>query len=93
MTVTRHLEVFNQPPPLEGYDVFESDTAARRGARARGRGLGARTELRELGRAAGGARRCELGPPGEREPAGAAARTTATATASTRSSSTPPGTS
>ena len=82
-------EVLNQVPPLAGRNLFADHAALQRGARARGRRLGARApaaagafwggEPLRWGAQANETRRC-------------CTPTTATATASTRSSSTPPGT-
>ena len=79
--------VFNQPPPLEGYNVAASDRRSDGGAAARGGGVG--------GGAGGGVRGSRgtagddrLGVPGEREPAGAPHATTARAGGSTRWNST-----
>ena len=84
-------EVLNQAPPLRPINLFEVDLRAARGARARGRRLGRRSRAR--------------GRRGRRQRRGASstgaapsatcrscARTTATATGSTRSSSTRRGT-
>ena len=84
-------EVFNQPPPLVGYDVAE-DAALLEGAGPRGRRLGGATTC--TGSASWPAPReaqrwAERGQPVR---AAAASPTTGTATASTRSSSTRPGT-
>ena len=64
-------EVLNQAPPLEGYNVFERNRPLVEALRARGRAAGPRAALAELGELAGG-EAIELGPPGQREPAGAA---------------------
>jgi putative acyl-CoA dehydrogenase len=48
----RTHEVLNQPPPLEGYDVFASDAALREGVEREGAGW-AEQELTALGRLAG----------------------------------------
>jgi putative acyl-CoA dehydrogenase len=47
-------EVFNQPPPLEDYDVFSSDQALREGVRREG-ATWAEDQLAALGRRAGSA--------------------------------------
>ena len=84
-------EVVNQAPPLEPYNVFEQDRVAGRGARARGRRLGGRPrprgrrDRRRRGASSGAGRRTRTRR--------SCARTTATGTASTRSSTTPPTTS
>ena len=44
--------VLNQPPPLEGYDLFEADAALAEGVAGQGAGW-ARAELHAVGRAAG----------------------------------------
>jgi putative acyl-CoA dehydrogenase len=53
-------DVFNQPPPLEGYDVFDADLALRE-AVAREGAAWARSELEGLGMVAGSASAQELG--------------------------------
>ena len=45
-------EVFNQPPPLAGYNVYEQDTALAEGVRREGAGWAER-QLREIGALAG----------------------------------------
>jgi putative acyl-CoA dehydrogenase len=53
-------DVFNQAPPLEGYDVFAADPALREGLDRDGAGW-ARPELEQLGALAGTASSQELG--------------------------------
>jgi putative acyl-CoA dehydrogenase len=53
-------EVFNQPPPLAGYDLFGADAALREGV-AREGGDWAAVELHALGRRCGAAETIELG--------------------------------
>jgi putative acyl-CoA dehydrogenase len=53
-------EVFNQPPPLEGYDVFTADSALVEAVEREGAGW-ARPELEVLGAEAGSASAQELG--------------------------------
>ena len=61
----------NQPPPLEGYDLFgENRPLVEARARARAAALGGAAR-RELGRVAR-RRAARVGPPGQRAPAGAA---------------------
>ncbi len=82
-------DVSNQPPPLTPYDSSE-DAALLEGLRREGAGW-AEEDVRRLGRAAGSEEAQEWGDQANRhEPS--CARTTATATGSTRSSSTPAGT-
>ncbi len=50
---SRTHEVFNQPPPLVGYDVFGSDRALVEATEREGDGLGGDPEFSELGRLAG----------------------------------------
>ncbi len=83
--------VFNQAPPLEGVDVFSSNLPLVEAVAARGRRLGRASAPPRSGALVGGEPQ-QPGAPGEREQARCCARTTATATASTRSSSTRPGT-
>ena len=64
-------EVFNQPPPLEGYDVFTADSALVEAVEREGAGW-ARPELEVLGAEAGSASAPGARAPGQREPAGAA---------------------
>ena len=84
-------EVSNQSPPLAGYNVFEQDrplveALEREGAGwARRAGSDGRRDRRRRGAGVGRARRTRTRP--------SCARTTASATASTRSSSIPPSTS
>ena len=47
-------EVLNQPPPLDGYNLFTADRALGEALRARGRGLGRGARARALGAIAGG---------------------------------------
>ena len=79
-------EVANQAPPLEGCNLFDGPRAAGRGARARGRRLGARAAAASRA-PPGAASRSSWGrrPTRTRR---SCAPTTASATASTRSSST-----
>jgi putative acyl-CoA dehydrogenase len=56
----RTHEVVNQPPPLEGYDVFGADAALVEAAEREGAAW-ASTELHHVGRTAGGASAQELG--------------------------------
>ena len=87
MAVETHADVFNQSVPFEDVDLLAAGCGAARGAGARGRGVGARARAR--GRAASRRRR-------RRRRTGAApsatsrgwSPTTASATGSTRSSST-----
>ena len=83
-------EVFNQPPALTGYDVAD-DPAMLSALRREGAGW-AEDAVRELGRLAGSAqaRSWAVRPTSTRR---SCARTTASATGSTRWSSTRPGTS
>ena len=87
-----HHTVFNQPPPLEGIDVFSYQPAARGGIAARGRRLG-RASAPLSWASSSAASRSSTGGARPTRTSRSCARTTATATASTRSSSTPPGTS
>ena len=83
-------EVLNQPPPLSGYDV--SDDAAMLDALRREGAGWAEAEVREIGRRAGTAQAQDwAGWPTRTRPC--CAPTTGSATASTRLSSTRPGTS
>lgn len=84
-------EVFNQVPPLAGYDT--ADEAVLLDALDREGAGWAADEVHELGLLAGGEEAQEHGRLRQREPAGCCAPTTATGTGSTRSSSTRPGTS
>ena len=86
-------EVLNQASPLENYNVFAADRVLVEALRREGARLGRRPRIGEVGAFAGSAHRPALGSRGEREPAEAPSPTTASATGSTRSSSTPPGTS
>ncbi len=84
-------EVFNQPPPLEDYNPFDSDRPLVEAVRREGAEW-AEGRARELGAICGSHQTIRWGfEANENKPS--CARTTATATASTRSSSTPPGTS
>ena len=85
-------EVANQATPLEDYNTYETDQVLVEALRREG-GDWAETRVSEVGAFAGSARGDPLGLRGEREPAEAARPTTGSATASTRSSSTRPGTS
>ena len=85
-------EVANQPPPLVDYNVFEADRTAGRGGPARGRRVGRAADLRGR-RPAPAASAPSRSAPWPTRTRRSCAPTTATATASTRSSSTPPGTS
>ena len=60
MTTFETHEVFNQAPPLSGYDVFGADAALAQAVRREGADW-ARAELHELGRRAGSADAQELG--------------------------------
>jgi putative acyl-CoA dehydrogenase len=53
-------DVTNQPPPLEGYDVFDADAALREGLDREGAGWAA-DDLHRLGRRAGSAEAQETG--------------------------------
>ena len=81
-------DVENQPPPLAPYDAYATDVALRE-ALAREGGGWAEPQVAAYGPLAGG-EVMALGVAGQREPAEAAHASTATATASTRSSSIPP---
>ena len=90
MATTEPTSTANQPPPLAGYNLYEQDAALVEGVRREGGGaVGGRDR-----RVRRGARRraARVGAAGERAPARSCGRTTATASGSTRSSSTPPGT-
>ncbi len=54
-------EVLNQPPPLEGYNLFTENRAAGRGGAPRGRRPGVRRARRALGAESGEAGALELG--------------------------------
>ena len=60
-------EVTNQPPPLEGYDVFEADTALLEAAEREGAAW-ALEDLRALGRLAGSPEAIEWGFAANRHP-------------------------
>ena len=85
-------EVFNQAPPLAGYNVFERDRVLVEALRREGAEW-AEDEARELGAICGRADVHRAGRAGEREPAAAAHPRPLRQPRSTRSSSTPPGTS
>ena len=85
-------EVFNQSPPLADYNLFEADRVLREAVQREGAEW-AEDEARELGAICGRPDVIAMGRRGEREPPRCSAPTTASALASTRSSSTPPGTS
>ena len=90
MAVDTH-DVRNQPPPLAGHDVFLGDDALVEAVDRHGAGAAA-DRLSELGRLAGTRDGTLLGASWRTSTSPACARTTATATGSTRSSSTRPGT-
>jgi hypothetical protein len=83
------FDVSNQPPPLEPYNVFTSDTALREAVRRESAGW-AEEGLATLGATLGKAETVKLAstPTNIRR---FCAPSTATATASTRWNSTPPG--
>ena len=86
-TGVRTHEVANQPEPLVDYNVFEADRPLVEAVR-----LGAdwaEERISGIGQLAGSGRAIELGSPGQRNPPNCVP-TTATATASTWSSTTPP---
>ena len=60
-------EVFNQPPPLQGYDLFTSDVALRAGVERVG-GAGFDSELRAFGEMLGREETIELGHLANRYP-------------------------
>ncbi len=60
MTFSSTHEVLNQPPPLEGYDVFSADAALGEAVEREGAGW-ARPDLERLGARAGSAPAQELG--------------------------------
>ena len=81
-------EVTNQPPPLEGYDVFGADAALVDGVEREGAGVGGRRPARpRTARRLARGDRVGVRPPTGTRPC--CAPTTGTATASTRSSTTP----
>ena len=84
-------EVFNQPPPLEDYNLFDADRPLVEALRREGAEW-AEGRTREIARDHRLAPDDPLGLRGEREEARSCGPTTATATGSTRSSSTAPGT-
>lgn len=93
MAVTTHT-VTNQPPPLVGYNVFASDPVLTEGITrhvAAARLDEVREELDTLGRAAGSVQARQWGEQANTHPRSCTPMT-ATATASTRWSSTRPGT-
>ena len=81
-----------RPPPLEDYDTLRARTGRSSRRCEREGGDWAEERAAELGALAGRREALALGRRGQREPAEAARPTTATATASTRSSSTRRGT-
>ena len=85
-------EVFNQPPPLEDYNPFDADRPLSEALRREGADW-AEDRIARAGRDRRLARRRSSWGVEANENKPSCAPTTATATASTRSSSTPPGTS
>ena len=91
MTLPSTHEVFNQPPPLEDYDVFSADAALGEALEREGAG-GPGPSWRPWAASAGSAASQELGRLANGIPPGSTP-TTATGTASMSSSITPPTTS
>ena len=82
-----------RPPPLVDYNVFEADRSLVEAVAPRGRGLGRGPDLARSASSPGSRPADRAGPLRPTRTRRSCAPTTATATASTRSSSTPPGTS
>ena len=86
------FEVSNQPPPLEPYNLFASDIVLREAVKREQAPAGRRRADRARRHAGQRRRRSQLGFDANKQPAACCARSTATATASTRSNSIRPGT-
>ena len=84
------FEVSNQPPPLEPYNVFTSDTVLREAVK-REQAAWAEDGLNAFGITLGKPETIQLGFDANKHPP-RCAHSTATATASTRSTTIPPGT-
>ena len=84
-------EVLNQASPLENYNVFEADHVLVEALHREGAGMGGR-RVHDVGAFAGSAL-AQRGAARRTRTRRSSAPTTASATGSTRSSSTPPGTS